>query len=606
VGILNGDEIILDQANDTADTGGFMVCEVAATCTFVASGIGRILGGIPRAQQQRVTVTAGCATACTGSNGGTGFTLTISPGLYANNWAGGGKTPGIWFAKGKQYIGLENLTLDHSGNPTVNGGVGFMNCRGCWVKNVRSIKVNKEHVLFYGGSRNEVRDSYFFQTMHYASQSYGIDLYPSNDCLIENNVFQQITSPILSGSSGNVFGYNFSINNVVNNASYSQGSYMSHNAGGYMNLWEGNVMNSILTDDLHGTSGLGTIFRNWLNGLDWNTCTVSGGECANTNNYANHPNQQTNAVVLVSFTRGSNVIGNVMGTPGYHTVYTQAYPAGGSFPADIMILGYNDPGGGDIAPNDSLVGSNTMVWGNYDTVNGSVGWSSVAGAPGALTYISATTLPASHTLPASFYLSSRPVFFTTPQGTFPFPLIGPDISSTTAPFAGGFFGAGTYNKGICPVGISAGGATCATAVGGHANLNPAMNAYFNLMGGPADGSGSTALPFDAGTFYNTSPSCSISPTSIGPYTAGQTVSQQFSATNCSSSNFTIVAGSLTGSGLSLNPSGLLSGTAVAGSYSFTVAYDTATDPVSLTINASGSQRMVSISGSASLSGGARP
>jgi hypothetical protein len=79
--------------------------------------------------------------------------------------------------------------------------------------------------------------------------------------------------------------------------------------------------------------------------------------------------------------------------------------------------------------------------------------------------------------------------------------------------------------------------------------------------------------------------CQINLQAIGPYTAGQTASNTFTASGCSASTYTISAGSLSGSGLSLNSStGVLSGTAVAGSYAFTVAYGGATDPLSLTVN----------------------
>jgi hypothetical protein len=79
--------------------------------------------------------------------------------------------------------------------------------------------------------------------------------------------------------------------------------------------------------------------------------------------------------------------------------------------------------------------------------------------------------------------------------------------------------------------------------------------------------------------------CTISPGSIGPYTAGQSVSQTFMEAGCNSSTFTISSGSLTGSGLGLNSAtGVLSGTAVAGSFSFTVAYGTSGSPISLVIN----------------------
>jgi hypothetical protein len=86
--------------------------------------------------------------------------------------------------------------------------------------------------------------------------------------------------------------------------------------------------------------------------------------------------------------------------------------------------------------------------------------------------------------------------------------------------------------------------------------------------------------------YQSAPSgCTVSPGSIGPYTAGQSVSQQFTASGCTSSTFTISSGSMSGSGLTLSSGGLLSGAAQAGSFSFTVAYGTAADTISVTINA---------------------
>jgi hypothetical protein len=78
--------------------------------------------------------------------------------------------------------------------------------------------------------------------------------------------------------------------------------------------------------------------------------------------------------------------------------------------------------------------------------------------------------------------------------------------------------------------------------------------------------------------------CTISPTSLPPYTTGESVSQQFTASNCNSSSFTISSGSLSGSGLSLSSSGMLSGTAEAGTFHFTVGYGTAADSISLTVN----------------------
>jgi len=80
--------------------------------------------------------------------------------------------------------------------------------------------------------------------------------------------------------------------------------------------------------------------------------------------------------------------------------------------------------------------------------------------------------------------------------------------------------------------------------------------------------------------------CAITPTSIGPYNARQTVSQTLTQTGCNTSTFTIFSGSLAGSGLSLSPQGVLSGTAIQGAFSVTVAYDTATNPLTFTIGPS--------------------
>ena len=81
--------------------------------------------------------------------------------------------------------------------------------------------------------------------------------------------------------------------------------------------------------------------------------------------------------------------------------------------------------------------------------------------------------------------------------------------------------------------------------------------------------------------------CTLSPTSIGSYTAGQVIGQTFTPSGCATSTCSISAGSLTGSGLSLGGSQncVLSGTAVAGTYNFTISYDTASNPITLSVNA---------------------
>jgi hypothetical protein len=90
--------------------------------------------------------------------------------------------------------------------------------------------------------------------------------------------------------------------------------------------------------------------------------------------------------------------------------------------------------------------------------------------------------------------------------------------------------------------------------------------------------------WDSGAYEYAPGGCGITPTNVGPYTAGESISQPLTASGCGASTFTMTSGSLSGSGLTLSSGGTLSGTAQAGSFSFTVAYSTATVPITLTIN----------------------
>jgi hypothetical protein len=502
LGILNGDMIAVDRQNDTTDNGGFMVCDStpsSGTNQFgntvtapggaivgpyachqipeTSSGNGRIIGGWDYSQEQWVRVTAGCVSACVGAGP---FTLTISPGLYGNNYAGSNK--GVFFTKPVSYVGLENMTLDNT-NSSARSNVGMNNADSWWMKNVRSIRGVRNHMYLNDSTHGEIRDSYFFGTANASNQSYGIEIYGS-DNLVENNIFQQVASPLVGpgGDSGNVYAYNFSIDNVFNPPAWQQVTYNSHDAGNSFNLYEGNQMAGIGADDVHGTSGLDTLFRNRLIGQDYNTASGCTPPCLATNG--------TVAAEFLQYNRGLNLIGNIIGKPGFHTAANGGvyeYYAGGSAVStancnfSIFSLGAgaicnNLSNGG--APNDPLVRSTMMRWGNYDTVSAAVRWDNIESSPGAVTYIAAQSTPASHSLPASFYLSGKPNWW----GAMPFPAIGPDVTGGTGP-------------------------------GGYSYNIPAANCYYNIMSGPVDGSGS-ALPFDANVCYLRSGSAPAAPTSI--------------------------------------------------------------------------------------------
>jgi hypothetical protein len=122
---------------------------------------------------------------------------------------------------------------------------------------------------------------------------------------------------------------------------------------------------------------------------------------------------------------------------------------------------------------------------------------------------------------------------------------------------------------------------------------PTVANTFNFSVTPTDSNGISGSPRALSIVVTSN--CNITPTSAGPYTATQVISQTFTANSCLSSTWG--ATGLGGSGLSINAStGVLSGTAVAGSYSVTISYSTASNPFTLTINAAPSITTSSLPG----------
>ena len=447
-----GQAIVLDQLNDASDTTGIFICDTNPACQINGAGNsnGRVTGGVTRSQQQIVTVTAI-----------NGSTFTISPGLYANNWRTG-QTPGAWWQPMVSGIAIENMTVDHTSSTTALSGIFLYACTGCWVKNVKSLSPKRNHVWIYLSNYDTVRDSYFYGTQNSATQSYGVEPFEASDMLVENNIFQHIAAPILfSQGMGGVIGYNYAVDNYYTNSSaWLLASLPSHGPGNQMSLMEGNDLNSIGCDDVWGSGANKTIFRNHLSGRGYNGTTLT--------------TQKTNALGLNAYCRSYNIIGNVLGTSGYHTRYESYTPnvvSAANCEVSVYQIGYagsecgNNSNAG--VSNDAVSRNTLFRWGNYDVVTSGVLWNSAEVPTVGVTYVNGNPVPASHTLPASFYLTSKPSFFK----NLPWPPIGPDVTSGNIANVGGF-----------------------------ANLIPAAVCYLTTMGGKIDGT-SGVLSFDSANCY---------------------------------------------------------------------------------------------------------
>ena len=463
-----GQVIILDQANDGAskgtaeDTGGVFICDYYSgssnACQSGGTGNpnGRQIGGATHSQTQVVTITS-----LSGSRAGP-YTVGITPPLKATNWRSA-QSPGAWWTNRISSVGFENMTVNYANSTSPDSGIYLYDCDSCWVENVNSQDGNRNHVWLYQSTHDNIQDSYFFTSQNHATESYGVESLISSDVLVQNNIFQMVSSPVLFNSGeGNVISYNFSINDYYTpDVNWQQNNFSSHNAAAQMNLWEGNQFEgSIYCDNTWGTSNLVTFFRDRVSGQGHNGSLLS--------------TQNSFAVALQQGCRGFNVIGSVLGTAGYHNNYQIT---SGSTNCDTSIYNMGFAGtecrtASNIS-SDPLVSSTLMRWGNYDTVNAAVRFNSAESAPSAAgsgsTALAGNSTPASQTLPPSLYLASKPSWF----GSNVYPPIGPDVTGGTGP--GGF----SYNI-------------------------PAAACYYSQMAGPANGYSTSPLTFDAGSCYTSS------------------------------------------------------------------------------------------------------
>lgn len=420
--------LVLDQTNEASDTGNIWNCDTA--CASEGSSSGGYRSG--RAQAQ-ITL----ATAVNGN------VVTIQDPIHMPNYASG-RTPQAWVITPVKNTGVENITLNHTtAQPTF--GVMLYSCYGCWVRGVRNIYPDAFQLALWQSPHSTIRDNYFYKTGDgtQTSNSYSIEVINTSSALVENNIFQQCLAGIsVNGNgTGNVYAYNYFINSPWGFSDAMNFSTWLHSAGVAMELYEGNIGNGWVGDQIHGSHHMQTLFRNYY--LGWESGRTL----------------QTGAVGILPFSRFFNVVGNVLGMPSF----TNTYKGTNLETRAVYLLEIG-------TPSDSLAETTLMRWGNYDVVNAAVRWQS-AEVPSKLA-LYANAVPESQSLPSSFYLSTRPsAWWKVGDVTPPWPPIGPEV--TGGPLAN---------------------------LGGRVYRPPAYECYTTIMSGPADGSGSV-LSFDADACY---------------------------------------------------------------------------------------------------------
>lgn len=410
--------------------------------------------------------------------GVSGYTITISPGLYSAYT----QTPiAVPFTMSASHAGVEDLQV-YANNTGYAANFGMTECAYCWVKGVESNYSDGDHVEVYWGYRDEIRDSYFSNAFLHTPGTRDSDIQialKTSATLIENNIIERTHVSIMFewGAAGNVASYNYTMGEFDNGATNVViGGIDFHGAHPQFNLLEGNVATLIEPDSIWGTSSQITAYRNWVIGTNKICLPMSGRGTVTCSGSTGHQGFQAARAMDVSYlSTKNNFIANVVGSAqmqsliGHGSPLAQTasveYPAARSYDAVAYgwTFGYGELGddgtgggcSGGTAPCDSSTTSATDFFhGNYNNIGASTTWA--AGI--------------THTLPASFYLSSKPSWW----GSIPYPATGPDVTGGTDP-------------------------------AGHSYGNPARTCYFKVMGG-SDGGVGGPLAFNASTCYGTTSS----------------------------------------------------------------------------------------------------
>lgn len=515
------------NTGSSTDNGNYFNCglQYNATgpvgCSFNGPNTGN--GTTRRFQTELHTVTA--------VNSGTGV-VTLGEPLIHPNWASG-QSPQAWFFTPISNCGIENMSIDDSANTTATNTIAFYNAVNCWATGLRIVNANVVPIALYDSIHNTIQNNYLWETQF--SDSHAIRFIEGTNDLVQNNIVQQIIDPVFfeGDETGSVVAYNF----VINNCNYLSGSttcasdglqqsYRTHANGDDFNLYEGNVGTNYDSDGDHGSTLSQTLFRNFLTG--WESCATASTGCGvNT-----AKDSLTNSILLYGLMgRYQNIVGNVLGTPGYHSTYQ--YTTLISDQKGVYIIGNSVSGG--VPPYDSSVLSTLFRWANYDVVtaavrfcaSGQTGFGTTCGSvsevPTGLSVFPQSiptlgdTVAGQSVMPASFYLSSPPSFW----GSHAWPAIGPDVSSGNVGICSGTINTSGHFSGL-PASNSSqctGTSLTASAWGGHVNLIPAMDCYLNTMSGTTDGTGAAALTFNSSACY-----ASVTPATVSGSLSGGTLS----------------------------------------------------------------------------------
>lgn len=165
---------------------------------------------------------------------------------------------------GIECLKIKRMDVDMVINQTSN--IYFNYAAYCWVRGVESDSANFAHVNIFNSSNIEITGSYFHGSFAYGGggSGYGVVCHLSTgDCLIENNIFQNLRHAMLlqAGANGNVYAFNYSLQQKrTETPADAAGDIVLHGNYPYANLFEGNIAQNVGGDASHGKNGPTNVF----------------------------------------------------------------------------------------------------------------------------------------------------------------------------------------------------------------------------------------------------------------------------------------------------------------------------------------------------------
>ena len=175
--------------------------------------------------------------------------------------------------------GIQCLKIHRMDEPAEGSGANiYMNmAANCFVRGIESDTSVGAHVAVYSSLNILIDGNYFHHAFTYdgtGMRGYGVALsMHTSECLITNNIFRYLRHAMMikTGSNGNIFSYNYSIEPHRSEPIPDASADISfHGHYPFANLWEGNIAQNIGIDHYWGPSGpYNTLFRNRAE-LIWN------------------------------------------------------------------------------------------------------------------------------------------------------------------------------------------------------------------------------------------------------------------------------------------------------------------------------------------------